>query len=651
MTPEFAQGADENLPSEALSGEVLPEVTGELAEGALTGEAAPEDLGADLSQSENHVAVAAVESRGPAGAEGEQSGQNGRGHALHGEREHTGDRIAGLPRPPAEAGQGQAPIGGARPDGDSDPVQANGPQSKPEEGPVQQPVLTQGGEAGAESARLDASRFKADSANAAGPVDENAGELAGTRQIPSVHSVIGAAVNTDADPAGKASVGMVEGGAGEKISLQSKAPATVNEPTTAAAERRWQSELPQELRASVGRSGTSSDPVMKSPQAASVVVGAPADDAILVPQAKSSAPHVSAPEVSAADQVDGKAGGTLSGSVQEAGGEVDEKSAQQPIPTQVKEAKPRQDNSVAAASATVRPQHAGGAVSQNSGTDGASAAVAPVSASSQQVPLENTGLSEAAPEDVAVAGKQHSDRESGPRSAKRANAVSGDERPMALAGQSGEKGGVGTPPAAGQAPAAAAAILASQAIGDDTDVTLTDISFTGEASATVRGGDLTGAVRTESLQTPNQAQSGHVSTQVAAEIVRNLKNGQTKFQMRFDPPELGRVEVNMKVAADGSVQAHLIVERPETLDMFLRDQRGLERALEAAGLNTDSGNLQFSLKQDGGGEFASSDDQADQFGGQSGEQDGSGAAQSDPRDEEVVRLSLAAQRGGLDVKI
>ena len=111
----------------------------------------------------------------------------------------------------------------------------------------------------------------------------------------------------------------------------------------------------------------------------------------------------------------------------------------------------------------------------------------------------------------------------------------------------------------------------------------------------------------------------------------------------------------MKVAADGSVQAHLIVERPETLDMFLRDQRGLERALEAAGLNANSNDLQFSLKQGPGHQFASQDDQGQQN-GQSGaastEADGSGDASADEAmDGQLLRMTLAEQRGGLDVRI
>lgn len=177
----------------------------------------------------------------------------------------------------------------------------------------------------------------------------------------------------------------------------------------------------------------------------------------------------------------------------------------------------------------------------------------------------------------------------------------------------------------------------------------------GDFAATVRGGALQGAARTDSLQMPTQTQSAHAAGQVAVEMARNLKNGQSNFQMRFDPPELGRVDVKMRVGADGTVQAHLAVERPETLDMFLRDQRALERALENAGLNTGSGDLQFSLKQDNDQQMASGDGHSghgaggDQAAGS--DKDGLIDGDSDLGDGLIHRMTLAQQRGGLDIKI
>ena len=85
--------------------------------------------------------------------------------------------------------------------------------------------------------------------------------------------------------------------------------------------------------------------------------------------------------------------------------------------------------------------------------------------------------------------------------------------------------------------------------------------------------------------------------QMAFEIARQVQQGVSKFQIRLDPPELGRVDVNLDMDRSGQVNAKLIVERSETLDLLQRDHRALERALAQAGLDTSKTNLEFSLRQ------------------------------------------------------
>lgn len=83
---------------------------------------------------------------------------------------------------------------------------------------------------------------------------------------------------------------------------------------------------------------------------------------------------------------------------------------------------------------------------------------------------------------------------------------------------------------------------------------------------------------------------------IAVSIVRHVGQGINRFELRLNPPELGRVEIKMNITSDGRVNAHLTVERAETLDLLQRDARFLERALNESGLNADKDSLSFSLK-------------------------------------------------------
>jgi flagellar hook-length control protein FliK len=85
--------------------------------------------------------------------------------------------------------------------------------------------------------------------------------------------------------------------------------------------------------------------------------------------------------------------------------------------------------------------------------------------------------------------------------------------------------------------------------------------------------------------------------QVAFEVARQFDAGNSRFQIRLDPPELGRIDVKLDLDKHGTVNARMFVERPETLDLMLRDQRALQQALQQAGLDTSKTNLEFSLRQ------------------------------------------------------
>ena len=99
--------------------------------------------------------------------------------------------------------------------------------------------------------------------------------------------------------------------------------------------------------------------------------------------------------------------------------------------------------------------------------------------------------------------------------------------------------------------------------------------------------------------TSNPAAAAVPLAAVGATLVAHARSGDSSFTIRLDPADLGQIDVKMKVSADGQVRAHLIVERTDTLDLLLRDQRGLQQQLDQAGFKTDASALQFSLRDQG----------------------------------------------------
>ncbi len=131
---------------------------------------------------------------------------------------------------------------------------------------------------------------------------------------------------------------------------------------------------------------------------------------------------------------------------------------------------------------------------------------------------------------------------------------------------------------------------------------------------------------------------------VAVEIAGKALAGKNRFEIRLDPPELGRIDVRIDVDRNGHVTSRLIAERPETLDLLRRDASGLERALQDAGLKTSDNGLQFSLR--------------DGTTGHERRQAETGSAQLIVNDEttpaEAVPQSyarFAARSGGLDIRV
>ncbi len=109
---------------------------------------------------------------------------------------------------------------------------------------------------------------------------------------------------------------------------------------------------------------------------------------------------------------------------------------------------------------------------------------------------------------------------------------------------------------------------------------------------------VTGTAQLTSLVT--QAQSAtqpHAATQlVAATLSRSAQSGESKnMTLRLDPPELGKIEIQMHFTKDKSVKTHMIFEKPETMLMMQRDSQTLERAMQQAGMDAGGNSLSFEL--------------------------------------------------------
>ena len=122
------------------------------------------------------------------------------------------------------------------------------------------------------------------------------------------------------------------------------------------------------------------------------------------------------------------------------------------------------------------------------------------------------------------------------------------------------------------------------------------MGFQAQSASTITG--LGAAINTATHA--GSAALPHPGTQmVAATLQKAAADGEAKnLILQLDPPELGRIEIQMSFGKDKAVKAVMIAEKPETMAMLQRDAHVLERALTSTGFEAD-GALSFQLAQEG----------------------------------------------------
>lgn len=104
-------------------------------------------------------------------------------------------------------------------------------------------------------------------------------------------------------------------------------------------------------------------------------------------------------------------------------------------------------------------------------------------------------------------------------------------------------------------------------------------------------------VATSAMQASTAAVASTASAQLVAAIRAEPKNGD--IEVRLDPPELGRVRINLSIETADAVKAVLTVERPETLEHLRRNMSQFTDDLRMAGF--ESIDVEFS--EGGGSDF------------------------------------------------
>ena len=184
-------------------------------------------------------------------------------------------------------------------------------------------------------------------------------------------------------------------------------------------------------------------------------------------------------------------------------------------------------------------------------------------------------------------------------STKTISALKGDGKPQPATGDADK---LATAPAHDEAPATTHHIATAEvqpAITADaqTAAPKTIADAVQQAALTAPPQDVTQTATNPAALAPPAAQALAVPLAgVAIEIAGKAFEGKNRFEIRLDPPELGRIEVRLDVDRDGNAVTRLIADRSDTLDLLRRDANNLQQALQDAGLKTSDNGLQFSLR-------------------------------------------------------
>ncbi|MCB2113061.1 MAG: flagellar hook-length control protein FliK [Parvularculaceae bacterium] len=103
--------------------------------------------------------------------------------------------------------------------------------------------------------------------------------------------------------------------------------------------------------------------------------------------------------------------------------------------------------------------------------------------------------------------------------------------------------------------------------------------------------------KTEQAKAPRIAQAPPALKEAFAEVLARRLEKTSVFDLRLDPPDLGRVEGRLTVNDDGKAVLSLTFDNQSAFDLFSRDEQALRTALHQAGLEFGSGDFTFAFRE------------------------------------------------------
>jgi flagellar hook-length control protein FliK len=77
--------------------------------------------------------------------------------------------------------------------------------------------------------------------------------------------------------------------------------------------------------------------------------------------------------------------------------------------------------------------------------------------------------------------------------------------------------------------------------------------------------------------------------------IGHAEDGAQRLTVRLNPPELGQVQVRIDRSPEAPARVEIVVEKPETLTLLLRDQPQLQHALDQAGVPAEGRSVTFHI--------------------------------------------------------